>query len=154
MKMINISCLKRPNFIPDEFIYSNTALKLGVDNNIYDQKILDNLMIVADKIQEVRNLLGKSIKISSAYRCIDLNRAVGSLDSSQHLKGQAIDFTCPEFGNPEKIVRFLKEKKIVVDQVLMEGSWIHLSIKKNKNRNEFASFLPDKKGVRKKILLT
>lgn len=53
------------------------------------------------------------------------------------MQGQAIDFTCPKFGSPKKIVDFLQKNKIVVDQCILEKSWVHLSIKHNQNRNQF-----------------
>jgi len=150
---MDISILKRKNFEPEDFIKSEKAKMEGIDNGVYYQDVLDSLCITADKIQEVRDLLEQPIKVSSAYRCLQLNRMIGSQDTSQHLKGQAIDFTCPKFGSPQVIVDFLKYKKVEVDQILMEGSWIHLSIKKEGNRNEFAYYLPDKSGKRVKVLI-
>lgn len=150
---LNISILKRKNFKPEEFIASNTADMEGIDNNIYDQEILDNLNVVASKIQEIRLLLNEPIKINSAYRCLKLNRLLGSKDTSQHCKGMAVDFTCSNFNNPSSIVKFLKHKEVEVDQCLSEGSWVHLSIKKEGNRNQFAYYLPDKNGKRKIINL-
>ena len=142
---LDISCLDRKNFKAEEFIASDTATRLGIDNNIYDQEVLDNLMVVADKAQEIRSLLGYPLKINSGYRCLKLNQAVGSKGTSQHLKGQALDFVCPKFGTPEKIVRFLKSSLVEADQCLIEfNSWVHISIKKEGNRNQFGKIT--KKG--------
>lgn len=149
--MLDISCLNRPNFKAEEFIDSNLAKMEGIDNNIYEQEVLENLKITADKAQEIRDKLDHPVKISSAYRCLKLNRLLGSKDTSQHLKGQAIDFTCKGFGVPEDIIHFLKRQKVEVDQCLMEGSWIHLSIKKEGNRNQFAYYTKDSDGIRKII---
>jgi len=147
---IDYSKLTRKSFNPEEFLYSKTAEFNRIDNNIYDQEVLDNLMVTADKAQELRDLLGFPIKIMSGYRCEALNKLVGGSPNSQHKKGQAIDFICVKFGTPEEIIRFLKGK-IEVDQCLMEGSWIHLSIKKEGNRNQFAYFLPQHNGKRKLV---
>lgn len=152
---LDISCLNRNNFKAEEFINSNTAKMEGIDNTLCDkdQEILNNLEIVADKAQEIRKLLDKPMKINSGYRCLKLNRLLGSKDTSQHTKGQAIDFICPSFGSPKDIIVFLKENNIEVDQCLMEGSWIHLSIKNTDNRNQFAYYLPNKEGKRELIEL-
>lgn len=151
---LDISILNRKNFNSNEFIASNIAITEGIDNKVYDVEVLVNLSRTADKAQEIREKLDKAIKISSAYRCLKLNRELGSKDTSQHLKGQAIDFTCSGFGTPEDIIHFLKREKVEVDQCLMEGSWLHLSIKEyGANRNQFAYYLKDEDGTRKIVNL-
>lgn len=133
--------LKRTNFSPHEFFVSDTARRLGIDNYTTDLSVLSNLHIVADKAQELRQALGYPVKITSAYRCLDLNKAVGSKDTSQHIKGQAIDFMCPKFGSPADIVRFIRRVGIKVDQCIVENGWVHLSIKSHENRNQFAQLI-------------
>lgn len=143
--MLTKESLKRGNFAADEFFVSEKAKELGIKNYPkQEQSILPCLMLVADKIQEIRNLLQHPIKINSAYRCLEVNRAIGSKDNSQHVQGSAIDFVCHSFGSPLEIVKFLKENKIKVDQCLVESSWVHLSIKHYNNRNQFASLLNEK----------
>ena len=150
---MNVDSLHRKNFSPEEFFKSETACELNINNTTDSQNTLINLNFTASKMQEIRNLLGYSIRINSAYRCLDLNRAVGSKDTSQHLKGQACDFVCPSYGTPEQIIHYLKKNKVEVDQCLMEGSWIHVSIKKEGNRNEFAYFLKGEDGKRRKEII-
>jgi hypothetical protein len=142
---MDISFLNRKNFKALDFLKSDTATKnnvLNIPTAYYMQVTLNNLAVTASKIQEIRDLLSQPIHITSGFRCIELNKLVGGASSSQHITGEAIDFICPKFGNPDKIVRFLREKNIEVDQCIIEKSgskeWVHLSIKKFKNRNEFA----------------
>lgn len=138
---IIIKDLRRPNFSEHEFFVSDTAKRLGMDNYTDDLSILTNLVILADKMQEIRDLLNMPIIISSAYRSPDLNKIVGGKPNSQHMEGMACDFTCPRFGTPENIVRFLKEVGVEVDQCIVENnSWVHISIKLENNRNEFLVF--------------
>jgi len=152
--MLDLSVLNRKNFKGNEFIASDTAKKHGIDNSVYDATVLANLNRTADKAQEIRNLLGKTLKINSGYRCLELNRKLGSKDTSQHVKGQAIDFICPKSGVPEDIIHLLKRENVIVDQCLMEGTWIHLSIREfGKNRNQFAYYLKDENGKRKFVEL-
>ena len=136
--------LDRKNFKHKDFFFSQTAIRLGINNHTTDPIILKNLSIVADKIQEIRDLLKFPIIINSSYRCLDLNKSVGSKNTSQHLKGQAIDFICPKFGTPKEIFLALKTNNIVVDQCLLENTWIHLSIKESDNRNQFAKLINGK----------
>lgn len=142
---MDISFLNRPNFKSHDFFKSDTAIREGILNipSPYKMtKVLDNLIILANKDQEIRDFLGYPIYLSSAFRCLMLNRKVGSKDSSQHLLGQANDWTCPGFGTPEEVVLAIGKEKIEVDQCLIERkgkrSWIHLSIKESNNRNQFA----------------
>ena len=44
-----------------------------------------------DKLQKLRNVLGKPIIITSAYRSVAHNKAVGGAARSQHLLGKAFD---------------------------------------------------------------
>lgn len=137
--------LTRKSFKWEEFFNSPTAEAKGIENTTDDIELLKNGAILADKMQEIRDLLKYPIRINSAYRCLDLNRAIKSKDTSQHIKFQAADFDADSFGNPEKIVLFLKEQGIEVDQCLVEQNgkrnWVHLSIKKEGNRNQFARLI-------------
>jgi len=150
---MRIESLKRKNFDPGEFFASTTACERNIDNTTDDEDILINLNFTASKMQEIRNLLEEPIKISSAYRCLDLNRALGSKDTSQHIKGQACDFVCPSYGTPEQIIHYMKKNDVEVDQCLMEGSWIHVSIKKEDNRNEYAYYVKGDDGIRRKEII-
>ena len=140
-----IEILRRPNFSPEDFFRSDTAAKMGIINLPATESeakiVIERLTVVADKMQQIRGLLGCPININSSYRCEKLNKAVGSKGISQHLKGEAVDFVCPAFGNPAAIFAYLIKNKIEVDQCLMEATWIHLSIKKSDNRNLFAKLI-------------
>jgi uncharacterized protein YcbK (DUF882 family) len=151
--MLSKENLKRANFSPDEFFASETAKKLGIKNYppaSQEVNILTCLLSTADMMQEIRNLLGKSIKINSAYRCLEVNRAVASKDNSQHLQGLACDFICPEFGTPEEIVKFLRKNNVLVDQCFNEGSWVHISrvLVEKSNRMMYGYYLLDASGKR------
>ena len=47
---------------------------------------------LVNKLQELRNQLGRAIIINSAFRCPERNRQVGGAENSQHLHGTAVDF--------------------------------------------------------------
>ena len=143
---MDISFLNRQNFKAHDFFESDTAIKNGILNipePYRMNKVLDNLVVLADKIQEIRDFLGHPIYFSSAFRCLALNRhpAISSKDSSQHTQGQAVDFICPGL-TPEQVVLSLKKNGIEIDQCLIEKkgkrAWVHLSIKEFNNRNQFA----------------
>lgn len=142
---MDISCLTRADFAPNDFFNSTVADKNGITNLLSDGDesaiILQNLSKTADLAQSIRDLLRCPVIINSGYRCQILNNLVGGKPNSQHLIGQAIDFVAPDFGVPADIITFLKQSSLEVDQCLMEGTWIHASIKDSNNRNEFATYL-------------
>ena len=67
-----------PNFTPIE-MRSKSDNKLMIDEE------------AMDKLQTLRTLIGKPIKITSAYRSPAHNKKVGGAKASQHLKALAFD---------------------------------------------------------------
>lgn len=116
-----------PNFSFEEAILSSTALRKGIDNNP-PEAVFENMKEVALRMEVVRNLIGsKAIHIDSWYRCTELNEAVGGAWDSAHLLGWAVDFICTVFGSPLEICKFLAASGIKFDQLIQEGSWVHIS---------------------------
>lgn len=127
-----INMYKPKYFSVKELSHSSTAISKGIDNNVYDQEIKDNLsaliMMVLDPIREK---YGKPIVISSGYRCKELNAVVGGASSSQHTKGQAADISTGSKEENKKIFELIKESG-VYDQLINESdfSWVHVSYKR------------------------
>ncbi|MFO1362937.1 MAG: D-Ala-D-Ala carboxypeptidase family metallohydrolase [Burkholderiales bacterium] len=108
-------------------IRSETAAARGIDNRP-PEALLPNLRLLARGLDRVRRLLGHRLDISSAYRCPELNAAVGGVPNSQHAQGLAADFTCPGFGPPVAIARALRDSEIAFDQCICEfAEWVHVS---------------------------
>jgi hypothetical protein len=130
-----------------EFINSATAKRLGIDN-IPTFEIVDNLNRLADYLDGIRAKLGKPILISSGYRCLMLNKAVGGVVNSQHQKGLAADLICADMESLEKILR----ETGGFDQLIKEhrkGSksfWFHVSVcsRNGKPRNQIIMNLEKK----------
>ena len=135
------------NFTLDEFTNSQTAVRNGVDNTP-PPEVTVNLVYLATQLEKVRELLGGvPIIISSGYRSPELNRLVKGSKSSQHLLGEAVDFTAPKFGTPRKIVETIKNSGLQYDQVILEfDRWVHLSYKKSNNRQQ--ALIIDNQGTR------
>jgi zinc D-Ala-D-Ala carboxypeptidase len=47
-----------------------------------------------EKLQRLRNLYGKKMKITSAARCETHNAKVGGAPASKHVEGLAVDIAC------------------------------------------------------------
>lgn len=117
------------HFTLDELTHSNEAVRRGIDNSPSAQT-LDALYDTAAGLERVRTVLGDvAIHVSSGYRCPKLNAAVHGSRNSQHMSGQAVDFSAPEFGTPLAVCRELVNNAgfIDFDQLIWEGSWVHIS---------------------------
>lgn len=116
------------HFTLDEFTLSQTAARQGI-NNTPTGEAMDNLRRTAQGMEAVRVVLGGApIIVSSGYRSPALNAAVGGAKNSQHLTGQACDFTAPRFGSVQEVFDAIKRSGIAYDQCIVEfGRWIHIS---------------------------
>ena len=138
-----------PHFSLDELIFSNTAIRLDIDN-IPTPEALANLEILANGLEAVRaKLYSNPIKVSSGYRCLKLNRALKSRDTSYHVKGLAADFTCPRFGTVPEVMRALADSSIEFDQLILEfDSWIHIGFAEAGAKPRRQMMIIDKSGVK------
>ena len=87
-------------------------------------------------MERVREILGKPIIVTSGYRCLELNTAIGSGQTSAHIKGYAVDFKCPGYGTPFQVAQKLCESGLIdgCDQIIHEfGQWVHISFDPNSN---------------------
>lgn len=115
-------------FSSEELIHSDTAARLGISNEPTFE-VACTAILAAKYMDVVRRILGSPVLINSWIRTLVLNRALKSADSSQHLKGEAIDFRCPDAGSPMQIATKLALTKTDVpfDQLILEYSWVHIS---------------------------
>lgn len=134
------------HFTLDEFTHSQTATRMGASNDP-PLELLPALKRTAKGLEAVRTLLGDlPITVSSGYRSPMVNNLVGSKPYSQHLTGQAVDFTCPAFGTPAQIVRRIVSSGIEYDQCILEfGAWVHISFSDKPRRQ---ALVIDKTGAR------
>ena len=120
------------HFTIEEMYASDMAKRLGIDNKPSIQKMINLVYLCAFVLEPLRVAMGKPIKISSGYRCEKLNKAVGGVYNSQHLKGQAADIDIQgdmEFGR--KIFDYIKNH-LPFDQLIWEHTasgtyWVHVS---------------------------
>lgn len=110
------------HFSLEELTITNTGL-----NNYPDEVALDRLRRAARQMEDVRTLLGYPIHVHSGYRSEAVNKAVGGVPTSDHRKGDAIDFSCPEFGSPLSVAKAIQASNIKYDQLSQEGTWVHIS---------------------------
>ena len=123
------------NFTLAELCASSTAKKLGL-SNAPDVTVCDNLMLlIINVLQPLRTALEKPVIVSSGYRNPILNSYLGSKANSQHVKGQAADISVIGM-SIDNLFDFIKKTNIEYDQLIHEGTWIHISYSKDHNRKE------------------
>ena len=131
------------NFYLSEFTKSNVASRLGINNTPGPQEV-SNLQDLVDAVaQPVRDWAKRPCIITSGYRCLDLNRALRSSDTSQHTLGQAMDHEVPGVSNYD-LAKFIRDN-LSFDQLILEfyergnpnSGWVHVSyVSPERNRHE------------------
>jgi hypothetical protein len=97
-------------------------------DNLPPAEVIGALRLTAARMEQVRRLLGdRVISVSSGYRSPELNKRVGGARTSAHLTGHAVDFNCYGFGSPFEVCRKLAGSALSFDQLIQEGTWVHVS---------------------------
>ena len=79
---------------------------------------LANLVRLAKFLEQVKDVLGgKPVMINSAFRCKQVNDAVGSKDTSQHRIGCAADIRVPGM-TPDEVVKAVMSAGLGYDQII------------------------------------
>ena len=134
------------HFSLKELTRSDTAVRKGIKNEP-NEKEIENLRTVCEKILEpVRVHYGIPFTPSSGFRCLMLNKEIGSSNKSQHINGQAVDFEVPGVPNME-LAMWIREH-LDYDQLLLEfykedipdSGWVHCSYVGDRNRKESKRF--------------
>lgn len=115
------------NFRWEEMIESHTAKERGISNYPGTCEMVAIEKLVKELLQPLRELYGMPIRISSGYRCQELNRLVGGAPSSQHLKGEAVDCVVK---NATTLLNTLKNSPLTFDQAILyhKRNFLHLSL--------------------------
>ena len=130
-------------FTFNELFRSDTALKMGIDNIPDSPEIRENLLKLGETILDpIRERWKNPIRVTSGYRCKELNKAVGGVSNSQHTNGQAADL-CID-GDMQKGKRWFEwiKSHCDFDQLIWEhnakGSyWVHVSYRADgRNRKQ------------------
>lgn len=137
------------NFALSEITHSNTAKRLGIENEPTETHLQNMQHLVDNLLQPLRDAVGP-IRVSSGYRNPSLNRAIGGSRSSQHCKGEALDLQFWEMGkmNNKVIYDWILQSGLEFDQMINEFdfAWIHISLKVEDNRKQVLEAYKDEDG--------
>ena len=124
------------HFTFKEFLQSETATKKKIDNTPTWEDV-EHLKELALFLDGLRYAWGSGIKVTSGYRCEELNKAVKGSKTSMHKKGYAADLY-PSNGKFDEFVKFVRKwlDHKTYDQALIEknskGSrWLHIGLYNN-----------------------
>ena len=125
-------------FTIKELSHSETANRKGIDNTPTGDVVVSMTTLINEWLDPVRELYGKAITVTSGFRCPILNKAVGGVNSSQHVKGEAADLVGINDDETRKIFETAKAFG-QFDQLLYEKNskgnfWVHISYKASGNR--------------------
>ena len=132
-----------PNFLLSEMTKSTTALKNGIKNEPPVCAIVALTALANNVIQPARIHYGIPFAPNSGFSCLALGKLLGRSETSQHAKGEGVDFEIPGVDNYE-LALWLSENTIF-DQIILEhytkgqpaSGWIHAShIVHGKNRGD------------------
>ena len=113
------------NFSYREFERSETAARKGIINIIHTVQVRDSIKALVDEVlQPLRIAWGKPLVINSGYRCPELNREVGGVPTSQHIKGEAADVACDD---PYALARLACDLGLPYDQMILYPTFVHFS---------------------------
>lgn len=114
------------HFSLEEMIASQEAVRHCIDNSP-EADIQLALEHTAERLEVVRALLNAPMIVTSGYRCERLNALIGGARESAHCDGFAVDFICPQVGDPFTLCTKIMGSGIKFDQLIQEGTWVHIS---------------------------
>ena len=117
----------------EELYASATATAKGINNKPSVQQMINLVYLTAYVLEPLRVAMNEPIKIGSGFRCQALNKAVGGVYNSQHMKGQAADLCIDgDIQKGRKWFNYIKYN-LPFDQLIWEGNpktgawWVHVS---------------------------
>jgi hypothetical protein len=135
------------NFSLRELTESTTATRLGIDNSPDAHQISNLAELVEHVLQPLRERIGKPIRVSSGFRNVATNRAIGGSSTSDHCHGRAVDVKLMVDGEnkSEIIYHTLLAMDIPFKQAIWEfgdehldgtPQWVHIAFDKANNKRQ------------------
>ena len=129
-----------------EMLKSETAEKNQI-NNTPSAEIEQNIEELLEVLDDLREFYGKPIKITSGYRCNELNKLVGGSPTSAHVIGYAADLQ-PVQGSFEEfkvsVIDWLDKSGVKFDQCIIEknksAQWVHFGLYNRKGQQRGQQF--------------
>lgn len=130
-----------------EFERSQTAERAGIRNQADDEAIANLTLLCLEVLQPIRDEIGSVININSGFRCLTLNRRLGSSDKSHHVRGMAADIECFAMDNLA-LAKLIEEADVPFTQLILEcyrpgdrrSGWVHIAYDPDDVRHEVLTY--------------
>lgn len=115
--------------LTENFWLSEFRSKDGAD---FPDEVVENLQLLANNLQVIRNEIRQKIKISSGYRSPEHNKKIKGAKRSLHIFGKAADLKA-QFLSPKElhdvIKKLMDEGKIVKGGLKAYNTFVHYDIR-------------------------
>lgn len=120
---------------------SKVVLSSNFNSNEFDchgsgccsQTLVDEQLV--KYLRKIRDHFGKSVNVSSGYRCATHNKKVGGATTSRHTKGQAADIYISEVA-PAEIAKYAESIGILgigLYETNADGHFVHIDTRTTKS---------------------
>lgn len=118
-----------PHFAKREMYASEMAARKGIDNTPPPFVEANLSVLCSGFLENIRARFGP-IRVTSGFRCTELNAAIGGSTTSAHMDGRAADLQPLEAGvTLRQVVDWLIASPMEWDQVIHEANaWVHIGI--------------------------
>lgn len=135
------------NNISDHISYaeatvSQTASRLGIDNKPNPAQLVAMQLVAKKCFEPLRNYAEGPLKVTSFFRCPELNIAIGGAKNSDHCLGMAIDIQSLTPGKTNAELFYYCRQHLQFKQLIWEfgtdeePDWIHISYDPNNLKQE------------------
>ena len=125
-----------------ELTKSETATKKGIDNTPNAAQVKNMETLINNLLDPIREQWGAAIYVTSGFRSVALNKAVGGVSNSHHLGGYAADLTVKSQSGNKALFDMIRRSKLKWTQLISEKtttqgcSWVHISYVPNNLKNQ------------------
>ena len=102
------------------------------DGSDVPEDLLDNVSLLCENLQVLRDHIGKPIRVISGYRSPKYNRRIGGAKRSQHMLAKAADIKVSGMTPSEvksEIVKLIKEGKMKSGGVGLYTTFTHYDVR-------------------------
>ena len=121
--------MTQTNQLTKNFRLSEFKCKDGTD---VPDDLRENVQLLCDNLQVLRDHIGKPIRVISGYRSPKYNRRIGGAKRSQHMLAKAADIKVTGMSPSEvkaEIVKLIKEGKMMSGGIGLYTTFTHYDVR-------------------------
>lgn len=119
-----------------ELTRSRVAQEKHIDNTPPSGVKMKLESLISNLLDPIRELWGSPIVINSGYRSPVLNKMIGGVPTSQHIRGEAADISVGGSVQNKKLFQAIISSGLPFDQLIDEKNytWLHVSWSANNRK--------------------